>query len=212
MPARRRETLSCGALPVPCGRSPAANSVPNFSHYEVVRAENVIGSPGRLGCLASYVAASVGDGIDQSLVAQHTYRAPRRGPSDLELVNQFALSGYPRIRLVLARGDAPTQDVRDLPVRRNRGDRVNTVSAPICHIDNFSCMSLTSYVVSCVELASYVCRQGDTGSYTLWSAGGVVRSLSFLVAQPFPATLSAADRGPRAPCGSYRHAARGIHR
>jgi hypothetical protein len=41
-------------------------------------------------------------------------------------------------------------DVRDLPVRRNRGDRVNTVNAvntPICHRDNFSCTSLTSHRV-----------------------------------------------------------------
>ena len=199
MPAQRRGLLSSGALPVPFGRSPAANSLPNFRRYEVIRAGSVVGSPCRIRSFASYVAASVGNGVDQPFVAQHTHCASRRGPGDLELFYQLTLGWYPRIRLVLARGDAPTKDVRDLPVRRNRSDRVNTVNAPICHIDNFSCMCLTSYVSSCVELASYVCRQADTGSYTLWSAGGVVRSLCS--AQPFPAALSAADRGPRACAG-----------
>ena len=157
--------------------SPAANSLPNFRRYEVIRAGSVVGSPRRIRSFASYVAASVGNGVDQPFVAQHTHCASRRGPGDLELFYQLTLGWYPRIRLVLARGDAPTKDVRDLPVQRNRSDRVNTVNAPICHIDNFSCMCLTSYVSSCVELASYVCRQADTGSYTLWSVGGVVRSL-----------------------------------
>jgi hypothetical protein len=33
--------------------------VSNISHYEVIRLENVTGSPGRLGCLARHVAAPV---------------------------------------------------------------------------------------------------------------------------------------------------------
>ena len=57
------------------GRSPAANSVPSFSRYEVIRTGNVTGSPGRLGCHAGHVAAPVrisalderpdGRGLDQ---------------------------------------------------------------------------------------------------------------------------------------------------
>jgi len=41
------------------GRSPAANSVPNSSRYEVIRKGNVIDHRGRLGCHASHVAAPV---------------------------------------------------------------------------------------------------------------------------------------------------------
>jgi len=40
--------VSYGALPVPFGRSPITNSVSNFSHYAVIRAGNVTGSPDRL--------------------------------------------------------------------------------------------------------------------------------------------------------------------
>ena len=100
------------------------------ARYEVIRAGSVVGSPCRIRSFASYVAASVGNGVDQPFVAQHTHCASRRGPGDLELFDQLTLGWYPRIRLVLARGDAPTKDVRDLPVRRNRSDRVNTVNAP----------------------------------------------------------------------------------
>ena len=53
--------MSCGALPVPFGRSPVPNNVSNFSHYEVIRAGNVTGSPGRLGCLPGYVASPGSD-------------------------------------------------------------------------------------------------------------------------------------------------------
>jgi hypothetical protein len=173
--ARTRSTIArtsagitvIGVLPVPLVARLSLNSVPSSSHCGAVCETGVTGSSRSSRSLAGHVAASVGDGIDQPFVAQHTYRAPRRGPGDLELFNQFAFGGYPRIRLVLARGDAPTKDVRDLPVRRNRGDRVNTVSAPICHIDNFSYRRPTSYVSLRVESASYVCRQADTSSYSL---------------------------------------------
>ena len=178
MPAQRRGLLPSGALPVPFGRSPAAVSVPNFRRYEMIRAGSLVGSPRRIRCLASYVAAPVGNGVDQAFLAQHAHRAPRRGARDLELFDQLALSWYPRVRLILARGDAPTKDVSDLPVRRNRGDRVNTVSAPICHIDNFSCTRLISHGSSCLDATSYVYRQGDTGLRSLLDADGVVRSLS----------------------------------
>jgi len=102
MPAQRRGLLPSGALPVPFGRSPAANSVPNFRRYEVIRAGSVVGSPRRIRCLASYVAAPVGNGIDQPFLAQHTHRAPRRGPRHLELFDQLTLSWYPGVRLILA--------------------------------------------------------------------------------------------------------------
>lgn len=163
------------------GRSPVGNSVPRLlplrSDKGGRRQGNVIGSPGWLGRLASYVAATVGDGIDQSFLPQHSHGTPRRGPRDLELVNQLTLGGYPRVRPVLARVDPPTNDRRDLPVWRNRGDRVNTVSAPICHIRNFSCTGLTSHTVIRTASTSHVYRQVDTGRGSLSGVGRVVRSL-----------------------------------
>ena len=60
---------------VPFGRSPVANSVADCPRYGVIRTANVIGSPGRPGCHAGQVAASVrisalderpdGRGLDQ---------------------------------------------------------------------------------------------------------------------------------------------------
>jgi hypothetical protein len=147
MPARWRVTLACGALPVPFGRSPSLQSAQLLTLCSGTDGKRQC-SLGRLGGLGGYVAATVGDRIDQPFLTQDSHRTPRRSPGDLELFNQLALGWYPSVRSVPARVDTPTNDLRDLPVRRNRGDRVNTVSAPICHIDNFSCTGLMSHAVS----------------------------------------------------------------
>src|SRR5512146_2795987 len=128
------------------------NSVSNFSHYEVIRAGNVTGSPDRLRCLPGYVAPPVRDGVDEPFLAQHANRPARGRARDLELFDHLALSRYPHVRRILARGDAPPDDLRDLPIRWNRGDRVNTVIAVICHRDNFSCTCLTSHRVRCADV------------------------------------------------------------
>jgi hypothetical protein len=208
MPARWRVTLACGALPVPFGRSPSLQSAQLLTLCSGTDGKRQC-SLGRLGGLGGYVAATVGDRIDQPFLTQDSHRTPRRSPGDLELFNQLALGWYPSVRSVPARVDTPTKDLRDLPVRRNRGDRVNTVSTPVCHSNNFSCAGLTSHTVIWTESASDVCRQVDTRSRSLLDAGRVVRSL--FGAQPFPATLSAADREPRARVGATTCAARGIH-
>jgi hypothetical protein len=168
-----------GVLSVPLGRSPVASAA-RSPHHQVTRSANSIGScvtPGsfpiaaagaRIGGLPGYVAAPVRDGVDQPFIAQHLDSAPRGGARNLELFNQLALRGYAGIRRVLARRDPAPEYLGYLPVRRNRRNRVNPVSAPISHIDNFSCTGVTSYASTCLDASSYVCRQGDTGSRTLW--------------------------------------------
>jgi hypothetical protein len=176
MPARRRVSLACGALPVPFGRSPSLQSAQLLTLCSGTDGKRQC-SLGRLGGLGGYVAATVGDRIDQPFLTQDSHRTPRRSPGDLELFNQLALGWYPSVRSVPARVDTPTKDLRDLPVRRNRGNRVNAVSAPICHIGNFSCTGPTSHALSCTEPTLNVCRQADTRSDSLGNADGVVRSL-----------------------------------
>jgi len=114
------------------------------------------------------VASPVRDGVDQAFLAQHLNRTSRRAACNLELRNQFALSRYPGIRWVLARRDTTSEYRRDLPVRGNRSNRINTVNAPISHIDNFSCVRLMSYAGSRLHATSCVGRQAHTGSRTLW--------------------------------------------
>ena len=117
--------------------------------------------------LPSYVASPVRDGVDQPFLAQHLNGTSCRAACNLELRDQFALSRYPGVRQVLALRDPASEYRRDLPVRGERRNRVNTVNAPISHIDNCSCMRLTSCASSCLNTTSCVCRQAHTGSRTL---------------------------------------------
>jgi len=93
---------------------------------------------------AGHVAAAVRDGVDAPFVPQDGNGAARGGTCDLELLDQLALGGYPRIRPVLARADPPSQDLGYLPVRGKRRNRVNAVTALVRHIDNVSCIGLAS--------------------------------------------------------------------
>jgi hypothetical protein len=116
--------------------------VSSSSHYEVTRTGKQEGSPGRNG-RACYVATALRNGVDQPVIAQHADRPPCRGARNFELFDDFALGWYPGVWRVLAGFDPPPQDVRYLPVGRNRGKRINPVFS---HIDNASCIELTSYV------------------------------------------------------------------
>jgi hypothetical protein len=144
MTARPADLKPIGVLPVPMVARPVNTSVPDFLPYGVIHKEIVIGQR-RLGSPYGHVAAARGNGVDQALFAQHAHRAPGRGACDLEFFDQFALGRYPRVRPVLAGADSAPKDLGYLPVRRNWRNRVNAVSAPIRHIDNVSCMRLTSY-------------------------------------------------------------------
>ncbi len=126
------------------------------------RTGNSHSSPALARRRAGHVATPVGNRVDQSLLAQHRHRAPRRRARDLELLDDLALGRYPRIRPVLTSPDPPPDDLRYLLVRGNRSNRVNPVSAPICHRDNFNCMRLTSYV----------CGQADAGLGKLQESAG----------------------------------------
>lgn len=101
--------------------------------------------PDGLVRLPGHVATALRDGVDQPFVTKNCNRTPRRSASYLERVHKFALGRDARVRPVLARLDATPEDVRDLPVRRKRCNRVNAVSGPIRHIDNASCTRLMSY-------------------------------------------------------------------
>jgi hypothetical protein len=90
-----------------------------------------------------YIASPLRDGVDQPFLAQHRDCPPGSGPRDLERLHQLTFGRDARVGLVLAGLDPPPQDARDLPVRRERGNRVNPV---ISHIDKSNCLKLTSYV------------------------------------------------------------------
>ena len=83
------------------------------------------------------VATALWNGVNEPLVAQHGDRPPRRGPGNLERLDELALGRDARIGLVLTGLDATPQDVRDLPVGRKRGNRINPV---ISHIDKSNCL------------------------------------------------------------------------
>ena len=121
---------------------------------------------------AGHVATSVGNRVHQSFLAQYLDRPPRRRPRDLELLDDLALGRYARIRLIFTSANPPADDLRNLPVRRNWSDRVNPVSAPICHRGNCSCIRLMSDVLSRIDTTMCVCGQGDTGLGTLQGLAG----------------------------------------
>jgi hypothetical protein len=148
--------------PLPLVARQVSVSVPSSSHYEAERIEECGGSPALARWRAAHVAPPVGDRVHQALLAQYRHRAPRGRPRDLELLDDLALGRYSRIRPVLASPNPPPDDLRYLPVRGNRGNRVNPVSVPICHRYNSSCMRLTSYV----------CGQGHTSSDKLRGSAG----------------------------------------
>lgn len=50
----------------------------------------------------SDVAATLGHGVDQPFLAKHANGTPDRRTRNVELLDQLALGGYARIRLVLA--------------------------------------------------------------------------------------------------------------
>ena len=113
------------------------SSAPGQRPYKTIRAQGGISSPVRRGGPARNIATALRNGVNEPFVAQHSDRPPRRGPGNLERLDELALGRYARIRRVLTGLDATPQNIRDLPVRRKRGNRINPV---ISHIDKSNCL------------------------------------------------------------------------
>jgi hypothetical protein len=76
------------------------------------------------------------NGVDESLLTQGSYCAPRGGPRDLVCLDQLALCGDTGVRRVLSRQDPTLDDRRDLPVGRHRGEGVDTFDPLSWHMIN----------------------------------------------------------------------------